>query len=62
MNSLNVDFGGYQDHAVNGGEDVLTLGYGELITPMIKAVQEMNATIQELTAIIQEMENQKISP
>jgi hypothetical protein len=55
MNSLNIDFGGYQDHSVNGGEDVLTIGYGELITPMIKAIQEMNAKIQELTLIIQEM-------
>lgn len=55
MTSLNIDFGGYQDHSVNGGEDVLTIGYGELITPMIKAIQEMNAKIQDLTAIIQEM-------
>ena len=55
MTSLNLDFGGYQDHSVNGGEDVLTIGYGELITPMIKAIQEMNAKIQDLTAIIQEM-------
>jgi hypothetical protein len=55
MTSMNIDFGGYQDHSVNGGEDVLTIGYVELITPMIKAIQEMNTKIQELTAIIQEM-------
>jgi hypothetical protein len=58
MDSLNIDFGGYQDHSVNGGEDVLTLGYSELITPMIKAIQEMNTKIQELTLIVQEMKKQ----
>ena len=37
-----VDFGGYQDHKVNGGEDVLTIAYSELIGPLIKALQEVN--------------------
>jgi len=37
-----VDFGGYQDHKVNGGEDVLTIAYSELIGPLIKALQELN--------------------
>jgi len=36
-----VDFGGYQDHKVNGGEDVLTIDYSELIGPLIKALQEL---------------------
>jgi len=37
-----VDFGGYQDHKVAGGEDVLSLGYDELIGPLVKALQELN--------------------
>jgi trimeric autotransporter adhesin len=38
-----VDFGGYQDHAVKGGDDALSLGYEEFIAPLIKAVQELAA-------------------
>jgi hypothetical protein len=40
-----IDFGGFQDHSVKGGDDVLTLGYIELIAPLIKAVQEQQAQI-----------------
>jgi hypothetical protein len=47
---LGVDFGGYQDHSVNGGDDVLSLGYEELIAPLIKAVQELAAKIEVLSA------------
>lgn len=43
-----VDFGGYQDHTVSGGDDVLTLGYDELIAPLIKAVQQLTARVAEL--------------
>jgi len=43
-----VDFGGFQDHKVNGGDDVLSLGYTELIAPMIKAIQELTARINVL--------------
>jgi len=43
-----VDFGGYQDHSVNGGQDVLSLGYGELIAPLIKAVQQLSAEVEQL--------------
>jgi len=43
-----VDFGGFQDHSVNGGQDVLSLGYTELIAPMIKAIQELTARINLL--------------
>ena len=51
---LNVDFGGLQDHAVNGGDDVMTIGYAELIAPLIKAVQELSAEVNELKAKIKE--------
>ena len=49
-----VDFGGYQDHKVNGGEDVLTIAYSELIGPLIKALQEVN---QKFDALKQEFDD-----
>lgn len=42
---LGVDFGGYQDHAVHGGCDVLSLGYDEFIPPVIKAMQELKQAV-----------------
>ena len=48
MSKLGVDFGGFQDHKVNGGSDVLSLGYEELIAPMVKTIQELNARIKTL--------------
>ena len=48
MDDLGVDFGGYQDHSINGGQDVMSIGYGELIAPMIKAIQELKAEIEVL--------------
>lgn len=48
IDDMGVDFGGYQDHSINGGCDVLSIGYEELIAPMIKAVQELSAEIKEL--------------
>ena len=49
-----VDFGGYQDHKVNGGEDVLTIAYSELIGPLVKALQEVN---QKLDVLKQEFDD-----
>lgn len=48
INTSGVDFGGFQDHSVSGGEDVLSIGYDELIAPMIKAIQELTARINVL--------------
>ena len=48
MDELNIDFGGYQDHKVNNGADRLTIGYDELISPMIKAIQELSARVKQL--------------
>lgn len=45
-----VEFGGLQDHALNGGDDVLSIGYDELIGPLIKAVQELSARLRDLEA------------
>ena len=46
MDSLGFDFAGYQDHSVNGGDDVLSLGYEEFMAPLIKLVQDQQRTIQ----------------
>jgi hypothetical protein len=48
IDQLGVDFGGYQDHKVAGGYDRLTIGYEELIGPLIKAVQELSARVKVL--------------
>lgn len=43
-----IDFGGFQDHRVTGGDDVLSLGYDEFIAPMVKAIQELSAKVEIL--------------
>jgi len=50
MDLLGIDFGGYQDHSIKGGEDVLSIGYNELIGPLIKAIQELKAEFDEYKA------------
>lgn len=50
LDQLGVDFGGYQDHTMNGGDDVKSLGYTELIAPLIKAVQELSQEVASLKA------------
>ena len=48
MDAQGIDFGGYQDHKINGGGDALTLGYEELIAPIVKAIQQINARVSAL--------------
>lgn len=43
IDAMGVDFGGYQDHLIKGGDDVKSIGYNELIAPLIKAIQELKA-------------------
>jgi len=50
LDAQGIDFGGYQDHKIKDGEDVLSIGYEELIAPLIKAVQQLTARVQELEA------------
>jgi hypothetical protein len=50
LDAQGLDFGGYQDHSIKGGDDVLSLGYEELIAPLIKAVQELAAEVAALKA------------
>lgn len=56
LDEKGIDFGGYQDHKVSGGEDVLSIGYDELIAPLIKAVQELSAVNKQLEARIKILE------
>ena len=46
-----IDFGGYQDHSINGGDDVKSIGYDEIIAPLVKAVQELSARLTALETI-----------
>jgi hypothetical protein len=57
MDEISIDFGLYQDHLVNGGKDVKSLGYTELIPVLIKAVQELSAKNVELENRIKILEN-----
>jgi hypothetical protein len=50
LDAQGIDFGGYQDHKVKDGQDVLSIGYDELIAPLIKAIQELTARVQALEA------------
>jgi hypothetical protein len=45
-----IDFGGYQDYKIKGGDDVLGIGYTELIAPMIKAIQQLSSKVDSLEA------------
>jgi len=50
LESQGIDFGGFQDHSINGGDDVLSIGYNELIAPLIKSIQQLSARIEALEA------------
>jgi len=57
ITNLGIDFGGYQDHNINGGDDQLTISYTELIGPMIKAIQELHTEIEILKTRLTTLEN-----
>ena len=57
---LGEDFAGYQDHTINGGCDVLSLGYEEFIAPMVKAMQEMHTIIIEQGERINALEQRAV--
>ena len=56
MNELNVDFAGDLDSKIDGGEDVLSLGYAEFIAPMIKAIQQQQQMIEQQQQKIETLE------
>jgi hypothetical protein len=55
LDQKGIDFGGYQDHKIKGGADVLTVGYTEFIGPIIKAIQEQQVIIDDLKQQIAEL-------
>ncbi len=57
MNRMSFDAGLLQNHKINGGEDRYTLGYEELIAPLIKAVQQLSEQNKRLELRIQILEN-----
>lgn len=57
MDTMGVDFGGYQDHTVKDGSDVLSIGYTELIAPMIRAIQELTDRLAAAEAEIDRLKN-----
>jgi hypothetical protein len=59
MTDMSVDFGGYQDHSLEGGQDTLSIGYDELIAPLIKSIQQLSAQVSALQAIISELTGSK---
>lgn len=50
MDSMGVDFGGFRDSEVNGGEPKMGLEYTQFIAPLIKAIQELKAEVDALKA------------
>ena len=52
-----VDFGGFQDHSIDGGDEAMTIGYNELIGPMIKAIQELSQKLDNALTRIEVLEN-----
>lgn len=48
LDNLGVDHAAYQDHSANGGMDVKSIGYAELIPNLIKAIQEISAKVESL--------------
>lgn len=47
MDSMGVDFGGFRDASVNGGDAQMGLEYTQFIAPLIKAIQELKAEFDE---------------
>jgi hypothetical protein len=60
MDEIGIDFGGFQDHKISGGDDVLSIGYEELIAPIIKSIQELLKLNEEKADLIKLLE-EKIS-
>ncbi len=50
MDSMGVDFGGFRDSEVNGGDAQMGLEYIQFIPPLIKAIQELKAELDAYKA------------
>ncbi|GEM_PF-5814110 len=51
---IGKDFGGMQDHSINGGCDVGTLGYDEFIPPLTAYMQRRKKEIRALEKVVAE--------
>ena len=59
--SLGVEFGGYQDHSINGGCDVLSLGYDEFIPPITKAIQQCWQRMDDIERRLDKLDPPEVS-
>ena len=59
--SLGVEFGGYQDHTINGGCDVLSLGYDEFIPPITKAIQQCWQRMDDIERRLDKLDPPEVS-
>ncbi len=50
MDSMGVDFGGFRDSEINGGDAQMGLEYIQFIAPLIKAIQELKAELDAYKA------------
>ncbi|MGK9173855.1 tail fiber domain-containing protein [Yokenella regensburgei] len=57
--SLNIEFGGLQHHALNGGDDIYTLGYDEFIPPIVKSIQSCWYRLDEIEKRLEIIENKE---
>jgi hypothetical protein len=62
LDAKGIDFGGYQDHSVAGGKDVLSIGYDELVGPLIKAVQELSNQVKTLSSELADLKSKTSTP
>jgi len=54
LNTTGLDIALYQDHKINGGEDVYTVGYQEFIGLLIQSVKELKQEVDALKETINE--------
>lgn len=54
--SLDVEFGGLQHHAMKGGDDIYTLGYDEFIPPIVKSIQSCWQRLEEIEKRLEKIE------
>ncbi|EFD4927008.1 hypothetical protein F2M41_17325 [Escherichia coli] len=59
MDRLGIDFGMYQDHLVNGGEDVKTLGYEQAIPFVTKALDVAFARMDKFEERLSKIETKE---
>ena len=57
INDTNIDYGGFHDGKLIGGEDELTLGHTEFIGRMVKTIQELGNIVEGLQARIEILEH-----